>query len=64
MDCELIETFQEPDTLIFPFKYKKCSYKNKNEKRSPYYKKDKLQYKGYFSLDVIFDNVTIQKNLN
>ena len=64
MDCELIETLQEQDTLIFPFKYKKCSYKNKNEKRTPYYKKDKLEYKGYFSLDILFDNVTIQKNLN
>ena len=64
MDCELVETLKKQDTLIFPFKYKKCSYKKKNEKSSPYYKKDKLQYKAYFSLDILFDNVTIQKNLN
>lgn len=55
MNCELIET------LIFPFKFNKL---NNNEKLSPYYKKSKLQYKGYFSLDVIFNAMTIQKNLN
>lgn len=55
MNCELIET------LIFPFKFNKL---NNNEKLSLYYKKSKLQYKGYFSLDVIFNAMTIQKNLN
>ena len=61
MNCELIETLQEQETLIFPFKFNKL---NNNEKLSPYYKKSKLQYKGYFSLDVIFNPMTIQKNLN
>lgn len=48
MDCELIETLKEQEALIFPFKYKKCSYKNKNEKRSPYHKKDKIQRIFFF----------------
>ncbi len=45
MNCELIETLQEQETLIFPFKFNKL---NNNEKLSPYYKKANCNIKVIF----------------
>ena len=39
MNCELIETLQEQETLIFSFKFNKL---NNNEKLSPYYKNKRI----------------------